>query len=96
MAHLIIDNEEIYEIARKLADQHQSNIDEIVADALREKFERERAVSHPVQHDNAQLSPAELVARWQKITEELQDEWQEPWKSIDHGELLYDEDGLPK
>lgn len=62
---------------------------EIVAEALREKIEREDPVkSGP--------SPEELVARWLKITDDLTDKWKEPWKSAQHGDLLYDEHGLPK
>jgi hypothetical protein len=30
------------------------------------------------------------------IGRELASRFKEPWKSIDHGELLYDELGLPK
>jgi antitoxin VapB len=56
-----------------------------VSKALRERLER-------VKRD----SRAGLAERLLKIGKECAAHIQEPYKSIDHGELLYDEKGLPK
>jgi antitoxin VapB len=37
-----------------------------------------------------------MVERIMKIAEECGPLWKEPYRSIDHGDLLYDEKGLPK
>jgi antitoxin VapB len=31
-----------------------------------------------------------------KLTKEISESLKEPWKSVEHGELLYDDKGLPK
>jgi antitoxin VapB len=56
-----------------------------VSKALRERLER-------VKRD----SRAGLAERLLKIGKECAAHIKEPYKSIDHGELLYDEKGLPK
>ena len=37
-----------------------------------------------------------LVEDILKISDECAGRWTEPYKSMDHGDLLYDEKGLPK
>jgi hypothetical protein len=96
MAHLIIESEEAYELARELADENQTSIENIVIQALREKSGRSVHSLPPEDTTATKPSPEELVARWMKITEGFGDRVKEPWKSTPHGDLLYDELGLPK
>ena len=56
-----------------------------VNEAIRERLERVR-----------EKSKEEFVERIMKIGRECAARLKEPYKSIDHGELLYDENGLPK
>lgn len=44
----------------------------------------------------SELTRAEKLARVQAISQECAALWVEPWKSQDHGDLLYDDQGLPK
>ena len=39
---------------------------------------------------------AGFTERWLRIGKELAPLWKEPYKSTPHGDLLYDEKGLPK
>ena len=99
MAHIIIANEEAYELARKLAEQHQTSVDDIVTVALREKFDREDGVLSQASREETaptRRSPEELVAKWMEITAGFGKRVKEPWKSTPHGDLLYDDDGLPR
>ena len=43
-----------------------------------------------------ELTREEKLARVRELTKGLADHWVEPWKSMDHGEILYDEMGMPK
>jgi antitoxin VapB len=56
-----------------------------VTKAVRERLDRVRA--------NSQKGIAE---RLMEIAKECGPLWKEPYRSIDHGDLLYDERGLPK
>ena len=42
------------------------------------------------------LTKEERRARVIEIMNELKPLWKEPWKSMEHGDLLYDDLGLPK
>jgi antitoxin VapB len=37
-----------------------------------------------------------MKERIMKIAKECAPRWKEPFRSVDHGDLLYDEKGLPK
>ncbi len=56
-----------------------------VSEAVRERLERVRGDSKD-----------DMFERIMKISREAAPLWKEPYKSIDHGDLLYDENGLPK
>ena len=54
------------------------------------------AVTAALQKRLLELTREERLARVREISEECAVLWLEPWKSMDHGDLLYDELGLPK
>ena len=82
---LNIKNEKTHRQARELARLTGESMTAAVSQAIRERLER-------VRHN-----PKEgLAERLMKIAKESGPLWKEPYKSIDHGELLYDEKGLPK
>jgi antitoxin VapB len=82
---LNIKNENAHRLARELAEATGESMTLAVSEALRERLER-------VKRD----SRAGLAERLLKIGKECAAHIKEPYKSIDHGELLYDEKGLPK
>ena len=53
-----------------------------VTEAVRERLERVKSRG--------------MAERIMKIARRAAPLWKEPYKSIDHGDLLYDEKGLPK
>ena len=82
---LNIKNENAHRLARELAEATGESMTLAVSEALRERLERVRRDSR-----------AGLAERLLKIGKECAAHIKEPYKSIDHGELLYDEKGLPK
>lgn len=58
---------------------------QVVIEIAREAIERDK----PVGVDE------ERVARWLEIGADNQSRMKEPFLSTDHGDLLYDENGLP-
>lgn len=82
---LNIKNEDAHRLARELAEATGENMTLAVSEAIRQRLERVRANSR-----------AGLAERLLKIGRECAAHLKEPYKSIDHGELLYDEKGLPK
>ena len=82
---LNIKNEETHRMARELAQLTGESMTVAVNEAIRERLERVRG-----------KSKEEFVERIMKIGRECAARLKEPYKSIDHGELLYDENGLPK
>ena len=56
-----------------------------VNEAVRERLERIRAESNDG-----------MAKRLMKISKECGPLWKEPYRSSEHGDLLYDEDGMPK
>ena len=54
------------------------------------------AVTAALQKRLFELTREERLARVRAITKECAALWVEPWKSMDHGDLLYDELGMPK
>jgi antitoxin VapB len=82
---LNIKNEETHRMARELARATGESMTAAVSKAIRERLERVRGNSKKNQ-----------VERILKIARECAPLWKEPWRSIDHGDLLYDEKGLPK
>ena len=81
---LNIKNEATCDAIRRLAKHRGVSLTKAVDDAVRESLARD---------------PAEIEARYRRMTAIARDcaaRIKEPYKSIDHGELLYDELGLPK
>lgn len=82
---LNIKNEEAHQWARELADLTGESMTGAVSEAIRERLERVR-----------RSSQKGLAERLLEIGRECAAHMKEPYKSIDHGDLLYDENGLPK
>jgi len=82
---LNIKNAETHRLAQELAALTGESMTAAVTEAVRERLDRvrrERGVS--------------LVDRLLAIGKECAAHLKEPFRSIDHGELLYDERGLPQ
>lgn len=87
-ASLNIKNPTTYRLIRRLADQTGENMTQAVTVAVQERLDR-----------LAQESTAEREQRWrelQELADSLAARFREPFKSLDHGEWLYDEKGLPR
>lgn len=82
---LNIKNEETHRMARELARLTGESMTVAVNEAIRERLERVRGKSKD-----------DIIEQIMKIAEECGPLWKEPYRSIDHGDLLYDEKGLPK
>ena len=72
-------------MAQELARATGENMTVAVSEAIRERLERVRA-----------QSKGDMVERLLEIAKDCGPRWKEPYRSIDHGDLLYDEKGLPK
>ena len=82
---LNIKNEKTHRRVRELARLTGESMTAAVDKAVQERLERVR-----------QPKNGGLAERLLKIGRECAPLWKEPYKSIDHGDLLYDEKGLPK
>jgi antitoxin VapB len=82
---LNIKNEKTHRAVRELARLTGESLTAAVDKAVRERLERVRETKN-----NG------LAERLLKIGRECAPLWKEPYRSMDHGELLYDEKGLPK
>lgn len=80
-----IKNQEAHKLARQLARLTHENMTEAVTRAIRERLERVRGASG-----------AGLADRLTGIGKDCAAHLKEPFRSADHGDLLYDEKGLPK
>jgi antitoxin VapB len=80
---LSIKDPETDELARQLAGQTGETLTEAVKNALKERLERKRRDS-------------QLSERLLEIGRRCAAEMKEPFHSSDHGDLLYDEAGLPR
>ncbi|MBV8445693.1 MAG: type II toxin-antitoxin system VapB family antitoxin [Candidatus Dormibacteraeota bacterium] len=85
---LNIKNPETVRLAHALAEATGETVTGAITVAVRERLER---LERPDEKEIARR--VELLER---ISRESRDLWREPFKSTDHGELLYDERGLPK
>lgn len=84
---LNIKNEETHKLVKQLARLTGESMTAAVDQAVRERLERVRV---------QEGKDKDLVERLLKIGKECAAHLREPYKSIDHGDLLYDEKGLPK
>ncbi len=82
---LNIKNPETHKLVEELARRTGENMTEAVTTAVRERLQRVR---------NTQCGSR--AERLRRIAKDCAARWKEPFKSIDHGELLYDEKGLPR
>jgi antitoxin VapB len=83
---LNIKNEKTHRLIKQLARLTGENMTTAVETAVKERLERVR------KKENKE----DRVQRILQIGRECAPLWKEPYKSIDHGDLLYDEKGLPK
>ncbi len=83
---LNIKNEEAHRLAQQLAELTGESMTTAVTEAVRERLER-------VRKKKGGMSKVDRILQ---IGRECAARWKEPYKSIDHGDLLYDEKGLPK
>jgi len=82
---LNIKNKEAYRLIEELSRETGENMTQAVTEAVREKLDRVR------RRRNEGLAER-LVAIGKDCAAHLK----EPHRSVDHGDLLYDEKGLPK
>jgi antitoxin VapB len=83
--NLNIKNEETYKLAAKLAELTNETMTKAVTIALRECIDRLR-----------QRKQKATVAEMMEIGKRCADYIKESISSVDHGDLLYDDQGLPK
>jgi antitoxin VapB len=84
MPSLNIKNDEAYRLIRELADREGKSMTTVVIEAVREKLEREP--------DEESSGLADQLLAIGRSTAPM---WSEYRLSIRHGDLLYDEYGLP-
>jgi antitoxin VapB len=82
---LNIKNEETHRLAEQLAKLTGESMTAAVTEAVRERLERVR-----------RARDKSLADRLVAIGKDCASHLKEPFKSVDHGELLYDEKGLPR
>jgi antitoxin VapB len=85
---LNIKNRETEELAHQLADATGESLTGAVTAALRERLARVKG------GDQAEI--AGRVERLRALSKDAAGRWVEPYRSADHGDLLYDEAGLPR
>ena len=81
---LNIKNEGTYRLVQELSQLTGESMTAAVTSAVKEKLDKERP------------SERSRFDRMMEIARDAASRIKEPWKSIDHGELLYDEKGLPR
>ncbi len=82
---LNIKREKTHQLVRELARVTGESMTAAVEKAVCERLERVR-----------EKNGKGRVERLLKISRECAPLWNEPFRSVDHGDLLYDEKGLPK
>ncbi len=82
---LNIKNEETHRLVRQLARITGESMTAAVEQSVRERLEQMK-----------KRKQGDLAARILQIGKECAARWKEPYRSVDHGDLLYDEKGLPK
>ena len=82
---LNIKNEETYKLVEELAKQTGENMTEAITEAVRQRLFRVRG-----------QRGAGLADRLLRIGRDCAAHLKEPFRSVDHGDLLYDEKGLPR
>ncbi len=82
----IEEDDEAYRLVRELADLRGESMSDVVTELAREAIERERP----------RMSTDALRAKWLAKGKDFRARMHEPYLSADHGDLLYDERGMPK
>jgi antitoxin VapB len=82
---LNIKNEQAQKLAQELAELTGESMTAAVTEAVRERLDRVRE-----EHGTG------LADRLLKIGKDCAAHLKEPYRSVDHGELLYNEKGLPR
>jgi antitoxin VapB len=82
---LNIKNEETQKLAQELARLTGESMTAAITEAVRERLDRVRG-----EHGTG------LADRLLKIGKDCAAHLQEPFRSVDHGEVLYNEKGLPR
>ena len=82
---LNIKNKEAHNLAQELAKLTGESMTEAVTEAVRERLRR-------VRYERGTA----LSGRLQRIGKDCAKHLKEPFRSIDHGRMLYDEKGLPQ
>jgi antitoxin VapB len=82
---LNIKNEEAHRLAHKLSELTGESLTSAVTEALRERLERVRRERETPLHRRLLAIGIDCAAHLK-----------EPFRHIDHGDLLYDEKGLPR
>jgi antitoxin VapB len=85
MMSLNIKNEKTHRRVRELARLTGESMTAAVDKAVQERLERV-----------GRSKQGSLAQRLLQIARECAPLWKEPYKSMEHGDLLYDEKGLPK
>jgi antitoxin VapB len=85
---LNIKNGEAEELARQLAAATGESLTGAVTSALRERLARVNATGD-AEHEKR-------AARLRAISKDAAGRWVEPYRDAEHGDLLYDEAGLPR
>jgi antitoxin VapB len=80
-----IKNEEAYRLAKQLAEATGESLTGAVTTALRERLARVRGERG-----------SELAENLMAIGRDCAAHLKEPFRTVDHGDMLYDERGLPK
>ena len=83
---LNIKNEEAYRLTQELSRLTGESLTTAVIVAVRERLDRLQS----------QADVPDLAERLIEIGKKCASRLPEPWRSLDHGELLYGEDGLPR
>jgi antitoxin VapB len=82
---LNIKNDETYRLVQKLAKYTGESMTTAITIAVRERLDRVMGSRQP-----------SLAARLMAIGKDCATHLKEPYRTIDHGDLLYDERGLPR
>ena len=82
---LNIKHKDAHKLAHQLAKLTGENMTQAVTTAIRERLDRVRSQQQPG-----------LVDRLIEIGKDCSAHLKEPFRSVDHGDLLYDDRGLPR
>ena len=88
---LNIKNKDAHKLAQQLARITGESMTEAVTEAVRERLKRVEN-----KNKNNEKRAAKLSDRLLEIGRDCAPRLKEPFRSADHGDLLYDEKGLPK